>query len=624
MNASRRNFLKYCAGSAAAFGMQFPTLGRLKRVFAAGVGPPAPSYPISSNVYTTLEKTIIPTAPPAPYPGTMLRPVQISQYAANGYGVWGKDENGNPNGSGVAYVRPDMQTGQIGQSNADPSATTLLSFFTMSDIHITDKECSAQVLALGYHYPEPYTVDGVSAGNSSCYSGTVLYTTHVLDAAVQTINALHKQESFDFGISLGDAVNNNQYNELRWYIDVLDGKLITPSSGAHIGADGILYQKPYQAAGLDKSIKWYQAIGNHDQFWLGSTLQTDYTRSTHIGSDVLNIDPINYSPPNWSQILGNRGYYMGVVDGSTEFGDVIYAGPESHYATPPRIAADSSRRALSTGEWMSEFLNSTSRPVGHGFTQQMINNEFACYHFYPRADIPIKVIVLDDIDKSGSAYAALDQSRYEWLVSELEDGQNAGELMIICAHIPINPYAQMPMQSPAKYMNIWAPSAAVTQQNLLDTLHSYPNLLMWIAGHVHRNTITPQPSSDGDLTKGFWMVETPSLRDFPQQFRRFKIVRNSDNSISTFVLSVDPAANPATLADGSSSPALMSRSCGIATQEIFGCYSASVKKNYSNLDIAQGAGMDNSSGVYNAELVNQLTPAMQDKIGKLKPRRQNR
>ena len=74
------------------------------------------------------------------------------------------------------------------------------------------------------------------AGNSSCYSGIILYTTHVLDAAVQTINALHKVTPFDFGIALGDACDNTQYNELRWYIDVIDGKMITPSSGAHKGA----------------------------------------------------------------------------------------------------------------------------------------------------------------------------------------------------------------------------------------------------------------------------------------------------------------------------------------------------------------------------------------------------
>ena len=89
---------------------------------------------------------------------------------------------------------------------------------------------------------------GHPVGNSSAYSAVILYTTHVLDAAVQTINALHKAAPFDFGIGLGDACNNTQYNELRWYIDVIDGKMIYPSSGAQ-GPNTLTIRSPTRPPG---------------------------------------------------------------------------------------------------------------------------------------------------------------------------------------------------------------------------------------------------------------------------------------------------------------------------------------------------------------------------------------
>jgi hypothetical protein len=63
----------------------------------------------------------------------------------------------------------------------------------------------------------------------------MLYTHHVLDAAVRTVNALHDEDPIDFGLSLGDTCNDTQYNDLRWYIDVLDGKRIDPDSGVRRG-----------------------------------------------------------------------------------------------------------------------------------------------------------------------------------------------------------------------------------------------------------------------------------------------------------------------------------------------------------------------------------------------------
>ena len=75
---------------------------------------------------------------------------------------------------------------------------------------------------------------------------------------------------------------------------------------------------------------------------------------------------------------------------------------------------------------MNEFFKTTSKPVGHGFTQANLDNDFACYSFEPKSDMPIKVIVLDDTGKGTGqpnyARAALDQPRLDWLESELQDG----------------------------------------------------------------------------------------------------------------------------------------------------------------------------------------------------------
>jgi hypothetical protein len=285
--------------------------------------------------------------------------------------------------------------------------------------------------------------------------------------------------------------------------------------------------------------------------------------------------------------------------------------------SPPRIASDSKRRSLTVKQWMHEFQQTSSYPVGHGFTEKMIREEFACYHFHPREDVPIKIIVLDDTDKvDGGAAAALDSKRYNWLINELDAGEAAGELMIICAHIPLRPYAipQNPPPATPPASNplypLWSLFASpVAEDVLLTKLHTYKNLILWVSGHVHRNAITPQLARADEperLEHSFWEVETPSLRDFPQQLRRFEIVRNSNKTISIFALDVDPAlAEP--LPGQSPTPAWKSRSYAIATDQLFGN------------PINEGPNVDPSTGVYNAELIKQVSTDMQNKLALIVP-----
>ncbi|HOW56016.1 MAG TPA: TIGR03768 family metallophosphoesterase [Syntrophorhabdaceae bacterium] len=546
-------------------------------------------YPIASDVFTTLQRTVIPDKVPA---GSKVRIEEISKFRQNGYGTWSY-------GPGLpSETRTDiMPAGYDGGSAA--RKLKLLSFFTISDIHIADKESPSQAIYL-QQSKYPFV--------TSAYSPVMLYTTHVLDAAVQTINALHKKDPIDFGISLGDTCNNTQYNELRWYIDVLDGKVITPSSGAHLGAGSIDYQKPYKAAGLDKTIPWYQTLGNHDHFWIGTNPVGDYLRKSYVSDTVLVMGDILGDPNG----IRKRDFYMGVIDGSTPYGDIRHAGPVKSFRSPPKITADPKRRSLSRMEWMNEFFKTSSNPVGHGFNMIDAQKGFACYSFQPRMTIPVKVIVLDDTqrdddaDVHGYGHGSLDRERYEWLIKELENGQAAGQLMIVAAHIPIGVEETEPStsRSSARSFVGWSNAVAyATEGNLIAKLHEYPNLIMWIAGHRHLNTIKAFPHTTPE--NGFWQVETASLRDFPQQFRMFEIVLNSDYTISIVTTNVDPAVKEGT-------PAARSRSYAIATEQII--------KN----DVGPNPTKDPSirpmpNGSYNAVLVKKLRPDMVNKLKTLFP-----
>jgi metallophosphoesterase (TIGR03768 family) len=554
-----------------------------------GAGAPMiTQWPIANEVFTTDQQQILPFALPTDTP--QINPVDVAMYAEYGYSAWHR-------GAGLPYAkRAELAPGYMDA----PNAARLLSFFAMSDIHITDKESPGEVIYPGSSAPYGHNYYYLL---QQAYSPCMLSTTQVLDAAVQTLNALHKKSPFDFGLSLGDVTNSTQYNELRWYIDVMDGKVITPSSGGHLGADTIDYQKPFQAVGLDKTIPWYQAIGNHDQYWMGMVYEGPKTQQAHVGNTIIDLN-FDLSLPD---VLNSTGDYQGVIDGSTQYGNVIGAGPEADFSTPPTVIADPDRRSLvtdasSSKNWMSEFLNTTSKPVGHGFTQSNVDNDFASYTFEPRADVPLKVIVLDDTcKKDGTATSAryygsgcLDQIRLDWLVTELQKGQDEGKLMIIGAHIPIKPQNTPTDNSPS--YDFYSKTA---EDALLTTLHSYPNFILWLAGHRHLNTVTAQPYNAADLTdhpeQSFWEVETPSLRDFPQQLRTFDIRRNSDNTLSILITNVDPAVAAGT-------PAERSRGYAIAIGRLYGATPTSLSLT------------DSTSHAYNAELVKQLSSDMQAKI----------
>jgi metallophosphoesterase (TIGR03768 family) len=525
---------------------------------------------LESKYSTTLDRTIVPDPVPSVPTVSIEDP---ANYSSHGYGKWHY-------GPGLPYQRRVdlMPAGYEKPQNL--SSTKLLRFFTMTDVHITDKESPAQAIGL-YPFAGPFAL--------SLYSPLMLYTTHVLNAAVQTINGIHKQNPFDLGIAIGDLANSTQYNELRWFIDVMDGRNITPSSGTQVTPLQD-FQKQFTAEGLDKTIPWYAAVGNHDHFWLGSRPVNAKIRTTLAGGNILQLGNILTNPGGG---LDENTYSAGVFDCSKPFGPIIGMGKVDTMINIPTVSPDANRRPLSKSEFINEFNNTSSNPPGHGFVQSNPQNDFSgCYSFEPKSNVPLKIIVLDDTQDEGEissgiyGHGSLENGRHEWLIAQLQEGQNNGKLMVIAAHIPIG------ATPPGSQVGWYNPTV---EASLLAELKTFSNLILWVSGHRHLNTITPQKSTDPNHPENsFWVVETKSLREFPQQMRTFDIMLNNDNTISIFTVNVDTDVKEGSMP-------WISRSYAIAANQI-----------YKVSEEPQPTG----SVSYNAELMKVLSPEMVKKLKK--------
>jgi hypothetical protein len=76
-----------------------------------------------------------------------------------------------------------------------------------------------------------------------------------------------------------------------------------------------------------------------------------------------------------------------------------------------------------------------------------------------------------------------------------------------------------------------------------DLLLRYPNVVLWVNGHTHRNTVLAHPRSGigSSVPGGFWEVNTAAHIDWPQQARVIELVDNRNGTLSVYGTLVDHA-----------------------------------------------------------------------------------
>ena len=442
-------------------------------------------------------------------------------------------------GAGESYaVRTDLAAAQTGREGRRRS---LLAFHHFSDFRIVDEESPLR----------SEWVDGCeSLASTSAFRPQESLSLQAAAAMIAQANRINASpvsgRRVDFVLHTGNAADNAQFNELRWFIDVMDGKPVTPDSGV-AGYLGVQTESPAagyadlltaaQARFLPEALRypWFAAAGNRDILAQGTFPPNDDAQALATGTQkVLRVGPaaVQRGCADPAALLETQRGALG------EFDTVVQ-----------HVSADPGRRLLGRQQWVQEHFNTAQRPgpVGHGFSEE---NHAAGTAYYTQEFGPLVLIVLDSTNSGGFSAGSIDATQFAWLEEQLKAhsrqyfdrdgrGMTSGaedRLIVVASHHPSaamnNPFPD-PVTQVERFRG----------PQLEELLHRFPNVVLHVAGHGLEHRLTPRPDPNLLRRHGeYWEVTTGSPLDFPMQGRLLEIVDNGDGTLSIFSTVYDTAS----------------------------------------------------------------------------------
>ncbi len=467
--------------------------------------------------------------------------------------------------AGTGYVRlveaapyPQLVREELAaaQSGRDGRRVGLASIVHLTDVHLVDAQSPSRV----------EFVDRLASPVGGGFRPQEAMCTQVGSAMVQRINTVATGpvtgRAFDVAVSTGDNIDNQQRNELDWFVQMLDGGTIVPDSGLIGTYEGVQdddvglgyynnYWHPDAPPGSNPAdsykvgfgfpelpgllgaaiashdspglgIPWYSSYGNHDGLLQGNA-----------PGELPGSAPFDLISTGTVKVTGVGTSFDPSDAQSTITSALDPAAISSGGALFRTVTADESRAAATVEDWIRRHLDSPASPgpVGHGYSEDMIASR-RLYYTFPVSE-SVLGISMDTVNHGGYAEGSLGDAQLAWIEQQLTS--NPDRLVVLFSH-----HNLFTLENP--FPDPFDPGEARRGFDVLrEMLTRFPNVIAWVNGHSHVNRITPVADPSGQ-TGGFWEISTAAHIDWPEQARLIEIADNRDGTLSIFGTLIEHAS----------------------------------------------------------------------------------